>query len=233
MPTARYEARKGRLEDYFDRTASQTWARLTSDAPVSRIRATVRQGRDEMRALILDWLGADLTGRRILDAGCGTGALSVEAARRGAEVVAIDIASSLVDVAAERAPADLKARIDFCSGDMLSEALGEFDHVVAMDSLIHYHAEDIARVVSQLSARTARSLVITFAPRTPALTVMHAAGQLFPRADRSPAIEPVSERRLRALLAQMPGFSPSRTQRVARGFYTSQAIEVLREGEPA
>lgn len=229
MPTASYEASKGRLKHYFDRTASETWARLTSDAPVSRIRATVRQGRDEMRGLILDWMGDDLTGRRLLDAGCGTGALAVEAARRGAEVVAIDIAASLVGVAAERAPAELKARIDFRSGDMLDEGLGEFDHVVAMDSLIHYAAEDIVKVVARLAARTRRSLVITFAPRTPALTLMHAAGQLFPRTDRSPAIAPVAEARLRRLIAEgVPGFGTARSRRIQRGFYTSQALEVVR-----
>jgi light-independent protochlorophyllide reductase subunit L len=33
------------------------------DAPVSRIRATVRAGRDRMRATLLDWLPADLRGR--------------------------------------------------------------------------------------------------------------------------------------------------------------------------
>ncbi len=58
---------------------------------MSRIRATVRAGRDAMRAELLSWLPADLTGRRLLDAGCGTGALAVEAARRGAEVVAVDV----------------------------------------------------------------------------------------------------------------------------------------------
>ncbi len=221
-----YDARKGRLEEYFDRTASQTWARLTSDAPVSRVRATVRAGRDRMRALLLSWLGEDLTGRRILDAGCGTGALAVEAARRGAEVVAIDIAGSLVGVAAERAPADVAARITFLTGDMLNPGLGRFDHVVAMDSLIHYRAEDIARAVERLASHADRSVAFTFAPRTPALTVMHAAGQLFPRGDRSPAIEPVSHRRLSCLLdGRVTGLG--RTERVARGFYTSQALEVL------
>lgn len=227
MPTVTYETRKGRLEEYFDRTASETWARLTSDAPVSRIRATVRQGRDEMRALLLDWLGADLTGRRILDAGCGTGALAVEAARRGAEVVAIDIAGSLVGVAAERAPDDVRARIDFRVGDMLDPHLGAFDHVVAMDSLIHYPAGDIARVVASLAGQASRSVVFTFAPRTPALTVMHAVGQFFPRSDRSPAIEPVAHETLVGLLGQaLPAARCARTQRVMRGFYTSQALEV-------
>ena len=44
-----YSDTRGRLETYFDRTASETWARLTSDAPVSKIRQTVREGRDQMR----------------------------------------------------------------------------------------------------------------------------------------------------------------------------------------
>lgn len=227
-PLDSYEARKGRLEQYFDRTASETWARLTSDAPVSRIRATVRAGRDRMRALMLSWLGEDLTGRRILDAGCGTGALAVEAARRGAEVVAIDIAGSLVGVAAERAPADVAARICFLTGDMLDPGLGRFDHVIAMDSLIHYRADDIARAVERLAGRATGSVVFTFAPRTPALTLMHAAGQLFPRSDRSPAIEPVGLSRLSRLVqARLPEAAIGRTERVAQGFYTSQALEVL------
>jgi len=31
----RYAERRGQIEHYFDRTAAQAWARLTSDAPVS------------------------------------------------------------------------------------------------------------------------------------------------------------------------------------------------------
>ena len=48
-----YASTRARLETYFDRTAAKTWERLTSDAPVSRIRQTVREGRDTMRAAIL------------------------------------------------------------------------------------------------------------------------------------------------------------------------------------
>jgi magnesium-protoporphyrin O-methyltransferase len=77
---------------------------------VGRIRATVRAGRDRMRATLLSWLPADLRGRRILDAGCGTGALAIEAARRGAEVVAIDLSPTLVALARERLPASRWAR---------------------------------------------------------------------------------------------------------------------------
>lgn len=232
MENSSYRQRRNKLEEYFDRTAAQTWARLTSDVPVSRVRATVRAGRDRMRQTLLDYLPADLSGRRLLDAGCGTGALSVEAARRGAQVVAIDLSPTLVELARERLPADINpAAIEFCSGDMLDPALGSFDHIVAMDSLIHYHAADIVRVLVALAERTKRSIVFTFAPRTPALTLMHTVGKLFPRGDRAPAIEPVAEQKLRRLLtteAQLSAWNIGRTQRISSGFYTSQALELIR-----
>lgn len=230
MQTATYQQRRGQLETYFDRTANEAWARLTSDAPVSRIRATVRAGRDRMRATLLSWLPDDLRDCRLLDAGCGTGALAVEAARRGARVVAIDVAATLIDLARERTPRDLGAgSIEFRVGDMLDPALGQFDHVVAMDSLIHYRAEDCVDAVSALARRTAGSIVFTYAPRTPALAAMHAVGRLFPRAERAPSIQPVSVATMQRLLRQAPalaGWRPGRTLRIASGFYTSQANEI-------
>ena len=120
MSVATYLERRGELETYFDRTAVDAWARLTWDAPLGRIRATVRAGRDEMRNTLLSWLPMNMSGARLLDAGCGTGALSIEAARRGARVVAVDLSPTLVSVARERIPADLdSSALEFRSGDML------------------------------------------------------------------------------------------------------------------
>lgn len=231
MTDTSYSERRDDLATYFDETASEAWSRLTSDAPVSGIRATVRAGRDRMRAQLLGWLPDNLSGRRILDAGCGTGALAVAAAERGAEVVAIDVAASLVSVARERTPACVRDRITFAVGDMLAEDLGTFDHIVAMDSLIHYEPRHIADVLARLGTRTHRSMVFTFAPATPALRVMHVAGRLFPKSDRAPAIVPVSDARLRKVLTEEPRlacWSPARNGRVSGGFYTSHGMELVR-----
>lgn len=232
MAHVTYQERRGQIETYFDRTAVDAWARLTSTAPVGRIRATVRAGRERMRATLLGWLPADLTGKRLLDAGCGTGALAVEAARRGAQVIAVDLSATLVALARERMPADLGAgSIEFLAGDMLAPTLGRFDYVVCMDSLIHYPTRDVVNVLGSLAARTERSVLFTFAPRTPLLAAMHSVGRLFPRGDRAPAIEPVNEHRLQRLLATEPGLSQwcaMRTERIASGFYTSQALELAK-----
>ena len=221
-----YDAYRGRLETYFDRTALAAWAQLTSDAPVSKIRATVRAGRDEMRSVLLDWLPADLSGRRILDAGCGTGALAVEAAKRGAEVVAIDISGQLIGIARERMPPALK--IDWRVGDMFDPGLGEFDHVISMDVLIHYRAEDISRVIEALAARTRTSIGFTFAPRTPLLGAMLAVGKLFPKRDISPTLEPVAESALRERFSGMAGWNVARDRFVSAGFYKSHALELVK-----
>ena len=98
---------------------------------------------------------------------------------------------------------------------MLDPALGRFDHIVAMDSLIHYRPEDTVRAVAGLAARSYGSLLFTFAPRTPALALMHAVGRLFPRGDRAPSIEPVAKRRCAACWRRTrisaPGRSPARS----------------------
>lgn len=227
-----YRTRRGEIETYFDRTAMAAWAKLTSDAPVSGIRATVRAGRDAMRATLLSYLPKNLDGARILDAGCGTGALALEVARRGATVVAIDLSPQLIALAAERASTDpAAARINFVAGDMLDADLGRFDHVVAMDSLIHYRSTDVIKSLARLAPRIDRSIMFTFAPRTPLLAVMHGVGGFFPRGDRAPMIEPQRESTLRtelALNADLARFTIARTQRITTGFYISQALELAR-----
>jgi len=230
--TAGYEERRVQIQRYFDRTAAQAWARLTSDAPVGRIRASVRAGRDRMRRTLLSWLPDDLHGARLLDAGCGTGAFAVEAANRGADVVAIDLSPTLVDLARARQPAMAgSGTIDFRSGDMLDPSLGRFDYVVAMDSLIHYQPADAVAAIAVLSQRTGRALVFTHVPSNPFLIAMHSVGRLFPQGNRSPSVVPVDGRSLHRRLdgdPAMQGWARGRTQRVASGFYTSQALELIR-----
>jgi magnesium-protoporphyrin O-methyltransferase len=222
-----YDQTRARLETYFDRTAAKTWEHLTSDAPVSKIRQTVRAGRDAMRAALLDRMPDRMDGLRVLDAGCGAGPMTIELAKRGASVVAVDISPSLLKVAQDRTPMALKGQIDFKAGDMLDPAHGQFDYVVAMDSLIHYRAPDIAAALARLLDRTSRKIVFTVAPRTPLLSAMHMAGKVFPRSDRSPAIVPHTEARIASALRERGVHAHLRgIERIVSGFYISQGMEL-------
>ncbi|WP_093810535.1 magnesium protoporphyrin IX methyltransferase [Stappia sp. ES.058] len=232
MSDASYVRRRGELQVYFDRTAVDAWKKFASDEPLGRIRATVRAGRDRMRATLLSGLPDDLAGWRVLDAGCGAGHLSLELARRGAEVVGIDLSPEMVRFAQGQAQAaGLSDRVRFEAGDMLSDAHGRFDAVVAMDSLIHYRSEDIVTAVSRLADHTDNKILFTLAPRTPLLAAMHTVGRLFPRGDRAPSIEPASPTRMTRLLgsdARLDGWRAAQGTRVSSGFYISQAMEVAR-----
>ena len=217
-----YEATRNRVETYFDRTATQTWERLTSDAPVSGVRATVRKGRDQMRANIIAALPDDLRGARILDAGCGTGALAFELAARGADVTGVDISPQLIDIANKRTPRALDRKIQFSAGDMLNPALGRFDHIVAMDSMIYYTASDIANSLGGIAPRLSGTMIFTVAPRTPLLMVMWRVGKLFPRSDRSPTMVPHTPAAIAGALARG---KLRDLGRVTSGFYISNALE--------
>jgi magnesium-protoporphyrin O-methyltransferase len=215
-----YAATRDRVEDYFDRSATKVWERLTSDAPVSRIRQTVREGRDRMRALMLSRLPTDLRGARVLDAGCGAGQMTAELAARGADVVAVDISPALVKIAQARLPAEHGPRVRFASGDMTADH-GRFDYVLAMDSLIYYGTTDITVALQKLAQRTDQAVVFTVAPKTPFLMTFWTMGKLFPRADRSPIMVPHAF----ATLHRAAGGKITRIGRVSRGFYISECLE--------
>ncbi|MEY4083049.1 MAG: Mg-protoporphyrin methyl transferase BchM [Pseudomonadota bacterium] len=241
-----YFQRRSQIESYFDRTAAEAWERLTSDAPVSGVRATVRAGRQAMREMMAGWL-MDRLGRQepngqwrthpleaitVLDAGCGTGLLAVDLARQGAQVLATDLSPKLISVAQRRCPHDLSpGSICFEAGDMLDPRLGRFDALMAMDSLIHYAPEQAMAAISAFAPRIRRSMIVTFVPRTPLLMAMMAVGRLFPRSDRSPAVVPMSETWLRQAIEQAPALQDwkiGRVQRISKGFYTSTAMELIR-----
>jgi len=218
-PSGAYDATRSRVHTYFDTRAAGALVDLTGEAEVSRIRATVRAGRDRMRDTILSRLPDDLTGMRVLDAGCGTGAKTEVLARRGAEVVAVDVAQAMLDVAHQRLDPALLGRVRFVMGDMFDSALGRFDAVVAQDSMIYYGPRELT---SHLAALRGRSpLVVTsLAPRTALLQAMFWAGKAFPRADRSPAMVPHDVDGLAA------GLGGTVLARVTSGFYISTALEL-------
>ena len=176
-----------------------------------------------MRETMLNTLG-DLRGKRILDAGCGAGQMTHELALRGAEVIAVDISPSLVEIARKRLPDALSHQVTFHAGDMLDPALGDFDHVVAMDSLIYYDAADINRSISTLFQRTSCKIVFTVAPRTPFLMAFFGMGKLFPRRDRSPVMIPHAPKKL----ARLVDGNLRSVARISSGFYISECLEVTK-----
>ena len=231
MSDTGYEARRTWLRSYFGSEAAEQWRELTGTSPVSRIRRSVRAGRAQTAAALLRWLPNRMEGLRVLDAGCGPGDLAAALADRGATVTAVDLSAALVAEGTQRHAHHVGAgRIRFIAGDMRA-VRGTFDHVVAMDSFIHYEAREFRDLVAHFGSMADRSLLLTHAPWTPALAAMGAAGRLFPRNDRAPSIRPVRRASFERWFdtdARLRDMHPSRRLDVRTAFYKSDCVEVVR-----
>jgi ubiquinone/menaquinone biosynthesis C-methylase UbiE len=74
-------------------------------------------------------------GDRVLDVGCGTGALALRAAQRGALVKGIDVNAQMLEIAQQRAEAaGLSAKVDLCEmgvAELDAEATQSYDVVTS------------------------------------------------------------------------------------------------------
>lgn len=157
----------------YERHAAEWW-----DERSPRFRSL--HGVNRLRLELLDeWVGGEIAGRRIADLGCGGGLVSEPLARRGAQVVGIDIGAASIAAARAHASRLAGAAPYYMRGDLRAVPApdGAFDGVVLADVL--EHIEDtrgaIAEAVRILRpggwlfastiarTRRARLLAVTFA----------------------------------------------------------------------
>lgn len=90
---------------------------------------------DLQHALVLRLIG-DVTGRSVLDVGCGDGKLAVELARRGAHVTAVDVSPAMIEAARTRAAAaGVRLDLRLAATQALPFAASQFDIVTAITIL--------------------------------------------------------------------------------------------------
>lgn len=88
-------------------------------------------------------------GDRVVDIGCGTGNAALLAARRGAEVIGVDPASRLIDVAAERAARE-GVEASFRPGEAASLPIPDASADVAMSVFGVIFAADAAAAAAEI-----------------------------------------------------------------------------------
>lgn len=131
----------------------------------------------ESLARTLEQLLADHghSGRRMLDAACGTGKSFLPFVQRGYEVVATDISSEMLELA--RAKADGAAEVVLA--DMRSlPVLGAFDLVTCIDEPLNYLLEpdDVGRALASFSRNLRAGGLLVFDVNT-----LHAFRSIFAR----------------------------------------------------
>ena len=121
----------------------------------------------------------DLDGRRVADVGCGSGVLAIAAARRGAEVIAVDLDPAAVAVTLENATAN-GVHLDVRHGSV-DAVTGPVDVVVA-----NLLTDTVAELAGGLVAAASGTLVVS------GITAERAAVALDPL--RAAGMEPIEVR---------------------------------------
>jgi SAM-dependent methyltransferase len=99
------------------------------------------------RPAVLELLG-DVSGQRVLDAGCGPGLYAEELLARGASVVALDSSPEMIRLARRRAGARLDARVHSLEAPLDWLEDGSFD--AALLALVIHHLDDRTAALREL-----------------------------------------------------------------------------------
>jgi ubiquinone/menaquinone biosynthesis C-methylase UbiE len=134
----------------------------------TRLAATMRESGDALIATL------DITpGLQVLDLGSGDGTTALPAARRGADVLAVDIARNLVDAGNRRAQAEGLANLRFQQGDAtnLSDlADRRFDLVVSIfGAMFAPRPFDVAKEMVRVTRPGGRIVMGNWIPNDPTL----------------------------------------------------------------
>jgi SAM-dependent methyltransferase len=134
----------------------------------TRIAESMRESGEEL----VDRLGIS-PGQKVLDLGCGDGTTAIPAARRGAEVLGVDIASNLVAAGNERAQAEGLSNCTFHEGDAtdLAELHDDaFDRVVSIfGAMFAPRPFDVAKEMVRVTRPGGRIVMGNWIPGDPTL----------------------------------------------------------------
>jgi SAM-dependent methyltransferase len=107
-----------------------------------------------------------LSGRRALDAGCGTGKSFLPLLERGFEVTACDQSAAMLDVAARKAG---RRQVTLHHSDLRAlDPIGEFDLITCLDDVANYltEPEDLTAALAGLGANLRRGGLLLFDANT-------------------------------------------------------------------
>lgn len=219
------------VKEYFNETGFDRWRRIYGEGEVNKVQLDIRLGHQKTVDTLLEWLTADgnLAGLTFCDAGCGVGSLSIPLAQKGAKVYASDISEKMIGEAKERAAEIIGNTDQLKFGVQDLETLsGQYHTVVCLDVLIHYPQDQADEMISHLCSLSEKRIVLSFAPKTPALCLLKKIGSFFPGPSKTTRAYLHREADVVAIL-EKNGFTVERRAMTKTRFYYSRMIEAVKK----
>ncbi|KOP25354.1 Mg-protoporphyrin IX methyl transferase [Hapalosiphon sp. MRB220] len=219
------------VKEYFNSTGFDRWRRIYGDGEVNKVQLDIRNGHQQTVDKVIGWLKADdnLSGLSICDAGCGVGSLSIPLAEAGAKIYASDISEKMVEEGKQRASQILAnpENLTFAVQD-LETLSGSYHTVICLDVLIHYPQEKADAMISHLCSLAQSRLILSFAPKTCALTILKKIGSFFPGPSKATRAYLHREADVVKIL-EKNGFVVQRESMTRTRFYFSRLLEASRK----
>ena len=218
------------VREYFNSTGFDRWRRIYGDGEVNKVQLDIRKGHQQTVETVLGWLKADgnLSELSICDAGCGVGSLSIPLAQAGAKVYASDISEKMVGEAKDRAKAEGNDVNLTLAVQDLEKLSGSYHTVICLDVLIHYPQNEADRMISHLCSLAESRLILSFAPKTFALSLLKKIGSFFPGASK--ATRAYLHRAADVIeILERNGFAVKRQAMTKTRFYFSRTLEATRK----
>jgi magnesium-protoporphyrin O-methyltransferase len=218
------------VRDYFNATGFDRWRRIYGDGEVNKVQLDIRQGHQQTVDKVLGWLNDDgnVSELTICDAGCGVGSLSIPLAQAGAKVFASDISEKMVTEAKERAEAiGVANNLTFAVQD-LETLSGNYHTVVCLDVLIHYPQDKAAEMIAHLSSLADSRLILSFAPKTLAYSILKKIGSFFRGPSKATRAYLHQEAFVVETLEKL-GWKVERNAMTKTSYYFSRLLEAVRQ----
>jgi magnesium-protoporphyrin O-methyltransferase len=218
------------VREYFNSTGFDRWKRIYGDGEVNKVQLDIRYGHQQTVDKVIGWLKNDgnLSELSICDAGCGVGSLSIPLATAGAKVYASDISEKMVEEGKTRALETLgnSANPNFAVQDLESLS-GSYHTVICLDVLIHYPQEKADEMISHLCSLAQSRIILSFAPKTCALSLLKKIGTFFPGPSKTTRAYLHREADVLKIL-ENNGFAVQRQEMTKTRFYFSRLLEATR-----
>jgi magnesium-protoporphyrin O-methyltransferase len=219
------------VREYFNATGFDRWRRIYGDGEVNKVQLDIRIGHQQTIDHVLGWLKADdnLAQITVCDAGCGVGSLSIPLAEAGAKVFSSDISEKMVEEAKDRAASELGQTTNptFSVQDLESLS-GKYHTVICLDVLIHYPQEKAADMIAHLSSLADSRLILSFAPKTLAYSLLKKIGDFFPGPSKATRAYLHREADVVKIL-EANGWKIERNAMTKTRFYFSRLLEAVKK----